>query len=82
MIQPTYELGSNIAEFTECECGCNMLVADTPIEMLEFLLRRFSTCGVSDAVAKYYARDIQEVLRRYNVGLNEGKDLDVSIFEA
>ena len=44
MIRPAYELGSNIAEFTECECGCkdessrmrllNMLVADTPIEML------------------------------------------------
>jgi len=60
MIRPAYELGSNIAEFTECKCGCkdessrmrllNMLVADTPIEMLEFLLRRFSMCGVSDAV--------------------------------
>ena len=63
-----YELGSNIAKYSDCDCGCNTPVADTPIEMLEFLLQRFSRCGVSDAVAAFYARDIQWVLSEYKAG--------------
>ena len=59
-------LGSNIAIFTDCECGCNEPVADTPREMLEFLLNRFSHAGVSDAVATIYARDIKEIMKNYH----------------
>ena len=60
------ELGSNIAIFTDCECGCNKPVADTPRGMLEFLLNRFSRSGISDSVAAIYARDIQEIMKNYH----------------
>jgi len=58
-------LGNNIKEFTDCDCGCNNPVADTPIEMLVFLLNRFSHAGVSDSVAAIYARDIKRILDNY-----------------
>ena len=61
------ELGDNIAKFTDCDCGCNNPVADTPIEMLEFLLHRLSQCGVGDAVAAIYARDIKSILDKQRV---------------
>jgi len=66
-------LGGNIAVFTDCDCGCNNPVADTPIEMLIFLLNRFSHAGVSDAVAGIYARDIKVILDDY---FNNLEDLD------
>lgn len=56
------KIGGNIKEYTDCKCGCNNSVADTPIEMLEFLLFRFSHSGVSATVASYYARDIKRIL--------------------
>lgn len=67
-------LGSNIAIFTDCECGCNEPVADTPIEMLIFLLNRFSHAGVSDAVAVIYARDIKRILDDYFSNTEDTED--------
>lgn len=49
----------------ECDCGCNDPVADNPKEMLEFLAHRFEFAGVSEVVAKYYARDIRKILKEY-----------------
>lgn len=46
----------------DCDCGCNNPIASTPKEMLEFLANRFEYAGVSDGVAKYYARDIRKIL--------------------
>jgi hypothetical protein len=48
-----------------CDCGCNDPVATTPQEMLEFLANRFEYAGVSDLVAKHYARDIRLILKEY-----------------
>jgi hypothetical protein len=33
--------------------------------MLEFLAARFEYAGVSDGVAKYYARDIRKILKEH-----------------
>jgi hypothetical protein len=49
----------------DCDCGCNDPVASTPKEMLEFLANRFEYAGVSDVVAKYYARDIRKILKEH-----------------
>jgi hypothetical protein len=49
----------------DCDCGCNDPVATTPQEMLEFLAHRLEYAGVSDSVAKYYARDIRLILKEY-----------------
>jgi hypothetical protein len=48
-----------------CDCGCMDPVAITPQEMLEFLADRFEYAGVSDLVAKAYARDIRKILEDY-----------------
>ena len=49
-----------------CECEeCADPVATTPQEMLEFLADRFEYAGVSEAVAKAYARDIRKILEDY-----------------
>ncbi len=50
---------------SDCDCGCNDPVATTPKEMLEFLANRFEHAGVSECVAKYYARDIRKILNEY-----------------
>ena len=49
----------------DCDCGCNDPVATTPREMLEFLAQRFEYAGVSDAVAKSYARDLRKILEEH-----------------
>ena len=49
----------------DCDCGCNDPVATTPQEMLEFLAGRFEFAGVSESVAKYYARDIRLILKEF-----------------
>ena len=49
----------------ECDCGCNEPVATTPQEMLEFLAYRFEYAGVSETVAKWYARDIRKILEEH-----------------
>lgn len=49
----------------DCDCGCNNPVATTPLDMLEFLAARFEYAGVSDGVAKYYARDIRKILKEH-----------------
>ena len=49
----------------ECDCGCNDPIATTPQEMLEFLAQRFEYAGISDAVAKSYARDIRKILEEH-----------------
>ena len=49
----------------DCDCGCNDPVATTPQEMLEFLAGRFEYAGVSESVAKYYARDIRLILKEF-----------------
>ena len=48
-----------------CDCGCNDPVAATPQEMLEFLAHRFEYAGVSETVAKWYARDIRKILEEH-----------------
>lgn len=73
------KLGTNVAKFTECDCGCNNPVAESEIEMLEFLLQRFSMCGVSDAVAAVYARDIKKLLEnRYSGSSRDLKSCPLS----
>ena len=49
----------------ECDCGCNDPIATTPQEMLEFLAHRFEYAGVSETVAKWYARDIRKILEEH-----------------
>jgi len=49
----------------ECDCGCNDPVVMTPQEMLEFLAQRFEYAGVSETVAKWYARDIRKILEEH-----------------
>lgn len=51
--------------FTQCDCGCNNPVADTPEEMLRFLAHRLETTGVSASVAAIYARDIRLIIENY-----------------
>lgn len=51
--------------FGDCDCGCNKPVASTPQDMLKFLEQRFEYAGVSDAVAKTYARDIRFILEKF-----------------
>ena len=51
--------------YTECDCGCNDPVADTPEEMLRFLAHRLEYAGVSDSVAGVYARDIRKLIEEY-----------------
>lgn len=51
--------------YTECDCGCNTPVAETPEEMLRFLAGRLEYAGTSDGVAATYARDIRYVLDKY-----------------
>lgn len=48
-----------------CDCGCNDPVATTPKDMLEFLANRFEFAGVSDSVARMYARDIRLILAEH-----------------
>jgi hypothetical protein len=45
-----------------CQCGCNDVFADNPIDMLKFLAQRFEFAGVGHGVALSYARDIRKVL--------------------
>lgn len=54
--------------YTECTCGCNSPVADTPEEMLRFLANRLEFSGVSEVVGAIYARDIRLVLEKYYAG--------------
>ena len=49
----------------DCDCECTNPVATTPQEMLEFLADRFEYAGVSDIVAKSYARDIRRILKEH-----------------
>lgn len=49
----------------DCDCCCNDPVADTPEGMLKFLANRFEYAGVSDSVAKIYARDIWLIIEKY-----------------
>lgn len=73
------KLGPNVAKFTECDCGCNNPVAESETEMLEFLLQRFSQCGVGDAVAAVYARDIKKLLEnRYSGSSRDLKSCPLS----
>lgn len=51
--------------YTECDCGCNTPVAETPEEMLRFLAGRLEYAGTSDGVAATYARDIRYILDRF-----------------
>lgn len=51
--------------FTECDCGCNNPVAETPEEMLRFLAHRLEFAGTSDGVAAIYARDIRYVIEKH-----------------
>jgi hypothetical protein len=51
--------------FGECDCGCNVPVAETPEEMLRFLADRLEYAGTSDNVAAVYARDIRYVLEKH-----------------
>jgi hypothetical protein len=51
--------------YTDCDCGCNEPVAETPEEMLRFLAGRLEYAGTSDGVAAIYARDIRYVLNKY-----------------
>ena len=48
-----------------CDCGCNEPNATTPQAMLEFLAHRFEYAGVSETVAKWYARDIRKILEEH-----------------
>ena len=48
-----------------CPCGCCDPVAKTPEEMLRFLAARFDRAGVSEVVAKAYARDIRFILNEH-----------------
>ena len=49
----------------ECDCECDDPVADNPREMLEFLADRFEYAGVSEGVARSYARDIRKILKEH-----------------
>lgn len=51
--------------YTDCDCGCNTPVAETPEGMLRFLAGRLEDAGTSDGVAAIYARDIRYVLDKY-----------------
>ena len=55
----------NRAEFSDCDCGCNIPVAKDPISMLKFLQGRMEFAGIADGVAAIYARDIKFVLDNY-----------------
>lgn len=45
----------------ECDCGCQDPAFTTPEEAVVFLYNRFTHAGVSDAVAKAYARDLKKI---------------------
>lgn len=45
-----------------CNCGCNIPIADNPIQMLRFLAGRLEAAGVSPVVGETYARDIRAIL--------------------
>ena len=49
----------------DCDCGCNDPIATSPKEMQEFLAGRLEYAGVSDTIAKHYARDIRLVLKEH-----------------
>jgi len=51
----------------DCDCGCRNPVAETPEEMLWFLMNRFNYAGVSDAVAAKYAKDIKLILDKFYI---------------
>jgi hypothetical protein len=46
----------------DCDCGCQDPVFTTPEEAVVFLYDRFMYAGVSDAVAKAYARDLKKII--------------------
>ena len=52
-------------QYTECDCGCNIPVASTPESMLKFLAGRLEFAGVSDSVARYYARDLRKLIEEH-----------------
>ena len=51
--------------FGDCDCGCNVPVAETPEDMLKFLAGRLEYAGCSDPVARTYARDIRYVIEKF-----------------
>jgi hypothetical protein len=55
----------------DCDCGCNNPIFSTPEEAIRFLANRFNYAGVSDAVAKYYARDLNKIIETYYGHQNE-----------
>ena len=46
----------------DCDCGCQDPTFTTPEEAVVFLYNRFMHAGVSDAVAKVYARDLKKII--------------------
>lgn len=50
---------------TDCDCGCNDPVADTPEEMLRFLSHRMHMAGVATCVAEQYASDIDLIIEKF-----------------
>jgi hypothetical protein len=51
--------------YTDCDCGCNTPVAETPEGMLKFLAHRLDYAGVAEGVAKIYARDIRKLVKEH-----------------
>lgn len=53
---------TSAAAESDCDCGCNDPVATDAFGMIEFLAYRFEHAGVSELVAKKYARDCRAIL--------------------
>ena len=46
------------------ECGCADPAFTKPMEAIEFLAGRMEHAGISEAVGRYYARDLRAILER------------------
>lgn len=70
---------------TSCDdptCGCTTPAFTTPLEALQFLSARFKHAGVSEGVAKAYARDIDAILAAQPDVIPVGPEEEAAIDQA
>lgn len=58
----------------ECDCGCNEPIGTCPRSVLTFLSGRFKYAGVSHAVGRDYARDIDRLLAKMDAAVAKGSN--------
>lgn len=53
------------------DCGCHLPTLKDPVQALEFLSGRMKFAGLGEVVARSYADDIDEILKKYNITFTE-----------